>query len=99
VIAFRLWKASGLVSSTLLWAVVGVRVIISIVRAGYGPNEPVQLYLDRVVWATIFLIPFSNGDWFGVLIAVGLCTAWYLVSSIGSNAYARAHTGWEAEPQ
>lgn len=90
IFAVRLASATAIVDARIIWAVVGVRVIAAYLRAGHAPNDPIQLYLDRVAWLSILFIPIANSDWLSALAAVALWTVWGIAAGLGRYWFALA---------
>jgi hypothetical protein len=93
VFGFRAARAAGL-SITICWLLV-------VVRANgefglFGRYKPISEYLDRLAWVAAVFLAAVNGEWLYASAAFVVSVIWYLVSSIGSNYYARAQVGWEA---
>lgn len=81
IVAFRLW--TPVVGTSVAWLVVGARLLASSVRQARGPNDPIQLYLDRVVWYSILFVPIAQRDWGGLIAAAALWAVWGAAAGLG----------------
>ncbi len=87
IMAFRLLQDADWPS--LFWMMVVLRVGAMGLR-DVKLRPRIGLFLDRVAWYAILLSPLYAADWPGVLIAVGLWTAWGFTAGLARYFYALA---------